>query len=65
MWVKLIERDKLAGVYDEREQNRMKGEFARQTGAPYGMYRETIFVADARIAMHAATVRDGSGRRSL
>jgi quinoprotein glucose dehydrogenase len=42
MWVKLIERDKLAGVYDEREQNRMKGEFARQTGSPYGMYRETF-----------------------
>ena len=42
MWVKLIERDKLAAVYSDREQNRMKGEFARQTGAPYGMYRETF-----------------------
>jgi quinoprotein glucose dehydrogenase len=42
MWVKLIERDKLAAVYNDREQNRMKGEFARQTGAPYGMYRETF-----------------------
>jgi quinoprotein glucose dehydrogenase len=42
MWVKLIERDKLAGAYNEREQNRMKGEFARQTGSPYGMYRETL-----------------------
>jgi quinoprotein glucose dehydrogenase len=42
MWVKLIERDKLAGVYNDREQNRMKGEFARQTGAPYGMYREAF-----------------------
>jgi quinoprotein glucose dehydrogenase len=42
MWVKLIERDKLAGVYNEREQNRMKGEFARQIGSPYGMYRETF-----------------------
>ena len=42
MWVKLIERDKLAGFYNDREQNRMKGEFARQTGAPYGMYRETF-----------------------
>jgi quinoprotein glucose dehydrogenase len=40
MWVKLIERDKLAGVYSERKQNRMEGEFARQTGAPYAMYRE-------------------------
>ena len=42
MWVKLIERDKLVGVYNDREQNRMKGEFARQAGAPYGMYRETF-----------------------
>jgi quinoprotein glucose dehydrogenase len=42
MWVKLIERYKLAQVYDEREQNRMKGEFAKQAGAPYGMYRETF-----------------------
>jgi quinoprotein glucose dehydrogenase len=39
-WVKLIERDKLAGAYADREQNRMTGEFARQTGTPYGMYRE-------------------------
>jgi quinoprotein glucose dehydrogenase len=42
MWVKLIERDKLAGAYSDREQNRMSGEFARQTGAPYAMYRETF-----------------------
>ncbi len=42
IWMKLIERDKLAGLYDDREQNRMTGEFARQTGAPYGMYRETF-----------------------
>jgi quinoprotein glucose dehydrogenase len=40
MWVKLIEREKLAGLYSERKQNRMEGEFARQTGAPYAMYRE-------------------------
>jgi quinoprotein glucose dehydrogenase len=39
-WVKLIDRDKLAGAYANREQNRMTGEFARQIGAPYGMYRE-------------------------
>ena len=42
IWMKLIERDKLAGVYDARKENRMEGEFARQTGAPYGMYRETF-----------------------
>jgi quinoprotein glucose dehydrogenase len=40
MWVRLIERDKLAGIYAAREENRMKGEFARQAGTPYGMYRE-------------------------
>jgi quinoprotein glucose dehydrogenase len=39
-WVKLIERDKLSAAYANREQNRMKGEFARQTSTPYGMYRE-------------------------
>jgi quinoprotein glucose dehydrogenase len=38
--VRLIERAKLGQVYSEREQNRMKGEFARQTGAPFAMYRE-------------------------
>ena len=40
MWVRLIERAKLGQVYSEREQNRMAGEFARQIGAPFAMYRE-------------------------
>jgi quinoprotein glucose dehydrogenase len=40
MWVKLIEREKLQAVYDDREKNRMSGEFARQSSTPYGMYRE-------------------------
>jgi len=40
MWVKLIERDKIAAVYGARKENRMEGEFARQSGAPYAMYRE-------------------------
>jgi quinoprotein glucose dehydrogenase len=40
MWVKLIERDKLASTYGGRKENRMEGEFARQSGAPYAMYRE-------------------------
>lgn len=39
-WVKLIERAKLGEVYNDREKNRMSGEFARQTSTPYGMYRE-------------------------
>jgi quinoprotein glucose dehydrogenase len=40
MWVKLIERDKIAAVYGARKENRMEGEFSRQSGAPYAMYRE-------------------------
>jgi len=39
-WVKLIERAKLGEAYNDREKNRMRGEFARQTSTPYGMYRE-------------------------
>src|SRR5580704_11405870 len=42
IWMKLIERDKLASVRGARKENRMDGEFARQTGAPYGMSRETF-----------------------
>jgi len=40
MWVKLIERDKITAVYGARKENRMGGEFARQSGAPFAMYRE-------------------------
>lgn len=40
MWVRLIERAELGQVYSQREQNRMAGEFARQAGAPFAMYRE-------------------------
>ena len=49
MWVKLIEREKLAKAYDERKENRMEGEFARQTGAPYGMYREPFLSPSAQL----------------
>ena len=42
IWVRLIERDKMGDVYANREQNRMTGEFARQTKAPFGMYREPL-----------------------
>ncbi len=49
MWVKLIERDvKLGVMYDDREKNRMSGEFARQSSTAYGMYRETVSFADER-----------------
>lgn len=42
MRVQLIERARLGSVYDDRQKNRMSGEFARQTGSPYGLYRETF-----------------------
>ena len=42
MWVKLIPRADLAAAYAARDQNRMAGEFARQSGAPYGVYREPL-----------------------
>src|SRR3984957_5465076 len=42
MRVQLIERDKLQDVYDDRQKNRMTGELARQSGAPYGLYRESF-----------------------
>lgn len=41
-FVRLIKRDELKGVYDSREANRLQGEFARQTGTPYGMYRDIL-----------------------
>lgn len=42
--VKLIPRQDLAGVMQEakQNQNRFQGEFARQAGTPYGMYREWL-----------------------
>jgi quinoprotein glucose dehydrogenase len=40
--VKLIPRAELQSVYDNREKNRMTGEFAPQRGTPYGMYRDWL-----------------------
>jgi quinoprotein glucose dehydrogenase len=40
--VKLIPRQDLAGAMQEAKQNRFQGEFARQAGTPYGMYREWL-----------------------
>ena len=65
IWMKLIERDKLAGLYDDREQNRMTGEFARQTGAPYGMYRETFLSPGHKASVHSSTVGNHRCRRSF
>ncbi len=41
-FVRLIKRDELKSVYDGREANRLQGEFARQSGTPYGMYRDIL-----------------------
>ena len=40
--VKLIPRDEFVKTRTEGINNRVKGEFAPQTGTPYGMYRETL-----------------------
>jgi quinoprotein glucose dehydrogenase len=40
--VKLIPRDKFNAMRETGEVNRLKGEFGRQTGAPYAMYREPL-----------------------
>jgi quinoprotein glucose dehydrogenase len=38
-WLKLIPRDEMPAA---RKDNRLTGEFARQDGTPYGMYREIL-----------------------
>ncbi|MGH9823664.1 MAG: pyrroloquinoline quinone-dependent dehydrogenase, partial [Blastocatellia bacterium] len=40
--VKLIPRDEFTKMMSQGVDNRMKGEFARQTGTPYAMYREPL-----------------------
>jgi quinoprotein glucose dehydrogenase len=40
--VKLIPRDEYIKIRSSGEGNRMKGEFGRQTGTPYAMYREHL-----------------------
>jgi quinoprotein glucose dehydrogenase len=42
MWVRLIPRDQYDSERKNGDNNRMKGEFARQSGTPYGMYREPL-----------------------
>lgn len=43
-WVKLIRQDKLHDEYTEHEHagDRLHGEYGRQRGAPYAMYREPL-----------------------
>lgn len=40
--IKLIPREEFAKTRTEGINNRVKGEFAPQTGTPFGMYRETL-----------------------
>ncbi len=40
--VKLIPRGDFRSTYDSRETNRMTGEFARQSGTPFAMYRDFL-----------------------
>jgi quinoprotein glucose dehydrogenase len=40
--VRVIARDDMPGAVRDAEQNRMTGEFGRQSGAPYGMYRDWL-----------------------
>jgi quinoprotein glucose dehydrogenase len=40
--IKLIPRDEYNAMRETGEVNRLKGEFGRQTGAPYAMYREPL-----------------------
>ena len=42
MWVKLIPRDRFDAEETVGLDNRLKGEFSRQSGAPYGVYREPL-----------------------
>jgi quinoprotein glucose dehydrogenase len=41
-FIRLIPRTDLRTAYDDRQKNRMNGEFARQIGTPYGMYRDIL-----------------------
>jgi quinoprotein glucose dehydrogenase len=42
-WVKLIPRERFDAETDKQQDNRIYGEFGRQEGAPYGLYRTFVF----------------------
>src|SRR5882724_1360078 len=42
-WVRLIPREKFPAETNKQQDNRIFGEFAEQSGAPYGLYRTFIF----------------------
>jgi quinoprotein glucose dehydrogenase len=66
-YVRLIPRDNFDNEYDSRANNRLTGEFARQRGTPFGMYR-TEFVSPSEFPciappwgiLVAVDLRDGS-----
>jgi quinoprotein glucose dehydrogenase len=42
-WVKLISREQFEAESNKEQDNRIYGEFAEQSGAPFGLYRTFIF----------------------
>jgi quinoprotein glucose dehydrogenase len=42
-WIKLIPRDSYPGEQHKDQDNRIYGEFGKQEGAPYGLYRTFLF----------------------
>lgn len=51
--LKLIPRDQLVGERTAASKNRMTGEFGRQTGAPYAVYREFLLAPGSRLPCNA------------
>ena len=67
--VRLIPRERFDEVASKAEDNRMTGEFSRQRGTPFGMYREVLAsphelpcIAPPWGQLAAIDVRDGSKR---
>ncbi len=42
-WMKMIPRDQMKSEHDSEQDNRIYGEFGKQEGAPYGIYRSFMF----------------------
>jgi len=42
-WIKLIPRDNYQGEEHKQQDNRIYGEFGKQEGSPYGLYRTFLF----------------------
>ncbi|MDQ6802136.1 MAG: pyrroloquinoline quinone-dependent dehydrogenase [Acidobacteriota bacterium] len=72
MTVRLIPRDKLEGELRTADNNRMTGEFARQRGTPFAMYRKELespskafCIAPPWGLLVAVNISDGSKRWSV